>query len=81
MIKVNKTKISVTNIMLVRQMRKKIRKMKIKATLLIVLLTGMQQLIAQNTPSQKIDEFIQQKGDGFNIAYDKKDEKAYNALL
>ncbi|MFN7585191.1 MAG: transglutaminase-like domain-containing protein [Bacteroidota bacterium] len=55
--------------------------MKIKATLLIVLLTSMQQLIAQNTPSQKIDEFIQQKGDGFNIAYDKKDEKAYNALL
>ena len=81
MIKVNKIKISVTNILLVRQMRKKIRKMKIKATLLIVLLTSMQQLIAQNTPSQKIDEFIQQKGDGFNIAYDKKDEKAYNTLL
>ncbi|MFN7847171.1 MAG: transglutaminase-like domain-containing protein [Bacteroidota bacterium] len=55
--------------------------MKIKVTLLIVLLSCMQQLIAQNTPSQKIDEFIQQKGDGFNIAYDKKDEKAYNALL
>jgi hypothetical protein len=41
----------------------------------------MHQLIAQTTPSQKIDEFITQKGDGFNIAYDKKDEKTYNALL
>jgi hypothetical protein len=55
--------------------------MKMKTTLLLFLLMSMHQLIAQTTPSQKIDEFITQKGDGFNIAYDKKDEKTYNALL
>jgi hypothetical protein len=41
----------------------------------------MQQLIAQTTPSQKIDEFLKQKADGFDIAYDKKDVKTYNSLL
>ncbi|MFN5360088.1 MAG: transglutaminase-like domain-containing protein [Bacteroidota bacterium] len=41
----------------------------------------MQQLIAQTTPSQKIDEFFKQKADGFDIAYDKKDVKTYNSLL
>ena len=55
--------------------------MKMKTTLLLFLLMSMHQLIAQTTQSQKIDEFITQKGDGFNIAYDKKDEKTYNALL
>ena len=55
--------------------------MKIKITLLLVLLVGMQQLIAQTTPSQKIDEFLKQKADGFDIAYDKKDIKTYNSLL
>ena len=52
-----------------------------KTTLLLFLLMSMHQLIAQTTQSQKIDEFITQKGDGFDIAYDKKDEKAYNTLL
>ena len=55
--------------------------MKIKVYLLLVLLVGMQQLIAQTTPSQKIDEFFKQKADGFDIAYDKKDVKTYNSLL
>ena len=55
--------------------------MKIKVYLLLVLLVGMQQLIAQTTPSQKIDEFFKQKADGFDIAYDNKDVKTYNSLL
>ena len=55
--------------------------MKIKVTLLLVLLVSMQQLIAQTTPSQKIDEFFKQKADGFDIAYDNKDIKTYNSLL
>jgi len=55
--------------------------MKIKVYLLLVLLVSMQQLIAQTTPSQKIDEFLKQKADGFDIAYDKKDVKTYNSLL
>jgi len=42
---------------------------------------GIQQLIAQTTPSQKIDEFLKQKADGFDIAYDNKDIKTYNSLL
>lgn len=42
---------------------------------------SMQQLIAQTTPSQKIDEFFKQKADGFDIAYDNKDVKTYNSLL
>jgi hypothetical protein len=41
----------------------------------------MQQFIAQTTPSEKIDAFIEQKGNDFEAAYEKKDEKAYNALL
>ena len=55
--------------------------MKIKVYLLLVLLVSMQQLIAQTTPSQKIDEFFKQKADGFDIAYDNKDVKTYNSLL
>jgi len=55
--------------------------MKIKVTLLLVLFVSMQQLIAQTTPSQKIDEFLKQKADGFDIAYDNKDVKTYNSLL
>lgn len=38
-------------------------------------------IIAQTTPLQKMDDFIQQKGDDFEAAYEKKDVKAYNALL
>ncbi len=55
--------------------------MKKHLTFLFALLIGTQQLCAQSTSSQQLDEFIKQKGDGFNIAYDKKDEKTYNSLL
>ena len=41
----------------------------------------MQQLIAQTTAAQKIEAFIEQKGNNFEVAYEKKDVKAYNALL
>jgi len=55
--------------------------MKNHLTFLFALLISTQQLCAQSTSSQELDEFIKQKGDGFNIAYDKKDEKTYNTLL
>ncbi len=42
---------------------------------------SMHQFIAQTTPSEKIDAFIEQKGNDFEAAYEKKDVKAYNALL
>jgi hypothetical protein len=40
-----------------------------------------QQFIAQTTPSQKMDEFINQKADGFNTSYDNRDVKTFNNLL
>jgi hypothetical protein len=40
-----------------------------------------QQFIAQTSPSQKMDEFINQKADGFNTSYDNRDVKTFNALL
>jgi hypothetical protein len=55
--------------------------MKKHISFLFALLISTQQLCAQSTSSQRLDEFIKQKGDGFNIAYDKKDEKTYNTLL
>ena len=55
--------------------------MKNHLTFLFALLISTQQLCAQSRLSQQLDEFIKQKGDGFNIAYDKKDEKTYNTLL
>jgi hypothetical protein len=42
---------------------------------------GMHQLIAQTTASQKMDEFIEKKADGFNTSYENRDLKTYNALL
>jgi hypothetical protein len=45
------------------------------------LFMSMHQSIAQTTPSEKIDAFIEQKGIDFEAAYEKKDVKAYNALL
>lgn len=38
-------------------------------------------LFGQTDQEKKIEEFIQQKGDGFDAAYDKKDVDAYNLLL
>jgi hypothetical protein len=55
--------------------------MKIQLTFLIALFFSSQLLIAQTTPSEKIDAFIEQKGNDFEVAYEKKDVKAYNALL
>lgn len=55
--------------------------MKMKTTLLLVLLISIQQIIAQNTPTQKMEEFINQKGDGFNKSYDNRDTKSFNSLL
>jgi hypothetical protein len=55
--------------------------MKKQLILLFALFFSSQLLIAQTTPSQKIDAFIEQKGNDFQVAYEKKDVKAYNALL
>jgi hypothetical protein len=42
---------------------------------------SLQQLIAQTTASQKMDEFLEKKADAFNTSYENKDVKTYNALL
>jgi hypothetical protein len=55
--------------------------MKKQIILLCALFMSMQQIIAQTTPSEKIDAFIEQKGNDFEAAYEKKDVKAYNELL
>ena len=55
--------------------------MKKQIILLFALFMSMQQLFAQTPASQKMGDFMEQKGDGFNTAYDKKDVKTYHALL
>ena len=55
--------------------------MKSRFLLVLTLLLGMHQLIAQTTPSQKMDEFLEKKADAFNTSYENKDVKTYNALL
>ncbi|MFN6038796.1 MAG: TPR end-of-group domain-containing protein [Bacteroidota bacterium] len=55
--------------------------MKKQLILLFELFIGDHQLIAQTTPSQKLDEFIKQKADGFNTSYENRDIKTFNALL
>jgi hypothetical protein len=55
--------------------------MKKQLIFLFALLTSMQHLIAQTTPSKMMEEFIKQKADGFNTSYENKDEKTYLALL
>jgi len=55
--------------------------MKSRFLLVLTLLLSMHQLIAQTTASQKMDEFIEKKADGFNTSYEKRDVKTYNALL
>ena len=55
--------------------------MKKQVILLFALFIGAHQLIAQTTPSQKLDEFIKQKADGFNTSYENRDAKTFNALL
>ena len=55
--------------------------MKKQIILLCALFMSMQQFIAQTTPLQQMEEFINQKGDGFNKAYDSRDTKSFNSLL
>ena len=55
--------------------------MKNQIILFIALIFSTQLLLAQTTASQQMEEFIQQKGNDFEAAYEKKDLKAYNALL
>ena len=55
--------------------------MKKQVILLFAFFIGANQLIAQTTPSQKMDEFIKQKADGFNTSYENRDIKTFNALL
>jgi len=55
--------------------------MKKQVILLFALFISAHQLIAQTTPSQKMDEFIKQKADGFNISYENRDVKTFNNLL
>jgi hypothetical protein len=38
-------------------------------------------LIAQTTPSEKMEDFVANKADGFNTAYDQRDLKTFNTLL
>jgi len=55
--------------------------MKKQVILLFALFISGQRFIAQTTPSRKLDEFIQQKADGFKTSYDNRDVKTFNALL
>jgi hypothetical protein len=55
--------------------------MKKQVILLFALFISGQRFFAQTTPSRKLDEFIQQKADGFNTSYDNRDVKTFNALL
>ncbi len=55
--------------------------MKKRVILLFALFIGAHLLIAQTTPTQKMDEFIKQKADGFNTSYENRDVKTFNALL
>ena len=48
---------------------------------MLALLLCIHQLIAQSTPSQKMNEFLEKKADGFNSSYENKDVKTYNDLL
>ena len=38
-------------------------------------------LFAQSTPSEKMEDFVANKADGFNTAYDQRDLKSFNTLL
>ncbi len=55
--------------------------MKKHVILFIAVLFSSQLLMAQATPTQKMEEFINQKGDGFNKSYDSRDTKSFNSLL
>ncbi len=60
---------------------KQASKMKKQIILFIAVFFSSQLLMAQATPTQKMEEFINQKGDGFNKSYDSRDTKSFNSLL
>jgi hypothetical protein len=60
---------------------KQASKMKKQIILFIAVFFSSQLLIAQTTPTQQIEEFINQKGDGFNKSYESRDTKSFNSLL
>jgi hypothetical protein len=55
--------------------------MKKQVILFIAVFFSTQFLRAQATPTQQMEEFINQKGDGFNESYDSRDTKSFNSLL
>lgn len=55
--------------------------MKKQVILFIAVFFSSQLLRAQATPTQQMEEFINQKGDGFNKSYDSRDTKSFNSLL
>jgi hypothetical protein len=55
--------------------------MKKQVILFIAVFFSTQLLRAQASPTQQMEEFINQKGDGFNKAYDSRDTKSFNSLL
>jgi hypothetical protein len=54
--------------------------MKNPLALFIALFIGTH-LFAQTTPSEKMEDFVANKADGFNTAYDQRDLKTFNSLL
>jgi hypothetical protein len=52
-----------------------------KAIVLITLFICSQHLFAQESQTVKMEQFMAQKADGFNNAYDNKDLKTYHSLL
>jgi hypothetical protein len=55
--------------------------MKKQVILFIAVFFSTQLLRAQASPTQQMEEFINQKGDGFNKSYDSRDTKSFNSLL
>jgi hypothetical protein len=55
--------------------------MKKQVILFIAVFFSTQLLWAQATPTQQMEEFINEKGDGFNKSYDSRDTKSFNSLL
>jgi len=55
--------------------------MKKQVILFIAVFFSSQLLMAQAKPTQQMEEFINQKGDGFNKSYDSRDIKSFNSLL
>jgi hypothetical protein len=54
--------------------------MKNPLALFIALFIGTH-LFSQTTPSEKMEDFVANKADGFNTAYDQRDLKTFNSLL